>query len=225
MASRESGSAGHRARLRRRFLASPRSMPTYEVLELLLAQVLPRVDTKPLARELLDRFGSLPGVLDAHPAERSTVSGVGPALEAHLTLVREIIARYLEGTVKKRKAVTLYDVGQIGRSRLAGCPREEVWAALLDNGNRLLTFEKVCSGSVDQVFISPRDVVELALTHKASAVVLLHNHPGGSGPSTLDIEATRHLRQAVTAVGIRFVDHLILRDGEIYSLTQDHLLE
>jgi len=224
MPPRQTGNEGHRERLRRRFLESPHSIPTYEVVELLLTQVLPRVDTKPLARELLARFGSVPGILDAHPAELEAVPGVGTALKGHLILIREIIARYTEETVKKKKAVTLQDIGQLARSRLAAFPHEELWVALLDNGNRLLTFEKVCSGSVNQVMISARDVIELALKHKASAVVLLHNHPGGSGPSILDIEATHKLVQAVGAVGIRFVDHLIVRDGKIYSLTQDYVL-
>lgn len=216
---------GHRARLRQRFLAEPRNAYPYEVMELLLGYVIRRGDTKPLAKELVERFGGVAGLLDAHPAERSAVPGLGPSTEAFLTLVREIIARYFEEAVKKKATVTLNDIGQLGRCRLAGCPHEEVWAAVLDNGNRLLTFERIHTGSVDQVLISPREAVELTLKYKASALVLVHNHPGGSSrPSTLDTETTNRLRQAMKAVGLRLLDHLILADGQCYSLTTDNLL-
>ena len=217
---------GHRARLRARFLESPHNLPTYELLELALGYVHLRGDTKPLAKELMERFGGLTGVLDAHPAERQAVPGAGPALEVFLILLREIIARYFEEAVKKKKPVSLSDIGHLGRCVLAGCPHEEVWAALLDNGNRLLTFERLHTGSVDQVWISPRDVVELTLKYKASGLILLHNHPGGSTkPSTLDMEVTNRLRQAMKSVGLRLVDHLILADGCCYSLKSEHLLD
>ncbi|HJA08824.1 MAG TPA: DNA repair protein RadC [Candidatus Mailhella merdigallinarum] len=216
---------GHRARLRKRFLNDPHNVYAYEMMELLLGYVIRRGDTKPLAKELVERFGGIAGLLDAHPAERNAVPGLGPSTEAFLTLLREIIARYFEEAVKKKTAVTLNDIGQLGRCRLAGCPHEEVWAALLDNGNRLLTFERIHTGSVDQVLISPREAVELTLKYKASALVLLHNHPGGSSrPSTLDTETTNRLRQAMKAVGLRLLDHLILADGQCYSLTTDNLL-
>ncbi len=216
---------GHRARLRKRFLNNPRNAYSYEMMELLLGYVIRRGDTKPLAKELVERFGGIAGLLDAHPAERKAVPGLGPSTEAFLTLLREIIARYFEEAVKKKTAVTLTDIGQLGRCRLAGCPHEEVWAALLDNGNRLLTFERIHTGSIDQVLISPREAVELALKYKAGALVLLHNHPGGSSrPSALDTETTNRLRQAMKAVGLRLLDHLILADGQCYSLTTDNLL-
>lgn len=216
---------GHRSRLRKRFLSDPHNAYAYEVMELALGYVHLRGDTKPLAKELVERFGGIAGLLDAHPTERDDVPGLGPSTEAFLVLIREIIARYFEEAVKKKTAATLSDIGQLGRCRLAGCPHEEVWAALLDNGNRLLTFERIHTGSVDQVLISPREAVELTLKRKASSLVLLHNHPGGSSrPSTLDTETTNRLRQAMKAVGLRLLDHLILADGQCYSLTTDNLL-
>lgn len=216
---------GHRARLRKRVLTDPHNAYGYEMMELLLGYVIRRADTKPLAKELVDRFGGIAGLLDAHPTERKTIPGLGPATETYLVFLREIIARYFEETVRKKTAVTLSDIAQLGRCRLAGCPHEEVWAALLDNGNRLLTFERIHTGSVDHVLISPREAVELTLKYKASALVLLHNHPGGSSrPSTLDTETTNHLRQAMNVVGLRLLDHLILADGQCYSLTTDNLL-
>ncbi len=217
--------SGHRARLRARVLADPRLAYDYELLELLLGYVFLRKDTKPLAKELLDRFGGIAGLLDAHPTELAATPGAGPSLEAYIKLLREIIARYFEEAVRKKRAVTMEDIGELARCRLAGCPREEVWAALLDNGNRLLSFEKINTGSVNHVLISPREAVELTLARKASGLVLVHNHPGGSVlPSSLDLETTQRLRQVMAAVGLRFLDHLILADGAWYSLTKDRLL-
>lgn len=216
---------GHRARLRKRFLDDPHNAYGYEMMELLLGYVIRRGDTKPLAKELVKRFGGIAGLLDAHPTERRAIPGLGPSTEAFLVLLREIIARYFEEVVKEKKAVTPTDIAQLARCRLAGCPHEEVWAAVLDNGNRLLTFERIHTGSVDRVLISPREAVELTLKYKASALVLVHNHPGGnSRPSILDTETTNHLRQAMKVVGLRLLDHLILADGRCYSLLADNLL-
>lgn len=216
--------AGHRQRLIKRFLAAPERMETYEVLEILLTKVFPRGDIKPLAKELLARFGGLSGILNAKPAELLAINGAGPAVVSMMILVREIIARCSEEIVREKKVVSMNDIADMARCRLSGAPAEEVWVATLDNGNRLLTFEMVRAGSVDQAHFSPRDLVEIAFARKASGVVLVHNHPGGSGPSPCDIETTNKLKHAVELIGLRFVDHLIVHDGEVFSLTQDHLL-
>mgnify|MGYP006996066791 CR=1 FL=1 len=94
---------GHRARLRKRFLNDPHNVYAYEMMELLLGYVIRRGDTKPLAKELVERFGGIAGLLDAHPAERNAVPGLGPSTEAFLTLLREIIAssKSLPATLKK----------------------------------------------------------------------------------------------------------------------------
>jgi DNA repair protein RadC len=217
---------GHRARLRERFLGNPHTLPDYELLELLLGYVHKRGDTKPLAKELLARFGNLVGVMEAREVELLGIPGVGPALVTYLSEIRQLTARYLQQKIIiVKKAVTLDDIGKMARSRLAGHSREEVWVALLDNGNRLLNFERVSMGSVENVLFSPRDIVALILRYDASGVVLVHNHPGGDTlPSIMDLEATRKLYEAVKGVNARLLDHLILADGNYYSLTRDHLL-
>jgi DNA repair protein RadC len=217
--------AGHRSRLRDRVILDPAGAPAYELVELLLGYVYLRRDTKPLAKELLERFDGISGLFHARPEELRGVEGAGPALERFLALLKEVMARFLEENAGKKRAVSLEEVGELARCRLAGCAREEVWAALLDNGNRLLTFIRVHPGSAEQVLISPRDAVEITLGHKASGLILVHNHPGGeSFPSPRDRETTHRLRQAMAAVGLRFVDHLILADGKYYSMAQDRLL-
>lgn len=121
--------------------------------------------------------------------------------------------------------MTVNEIAQLGMSVLGGLPHEEVWAALLDNGNRLLTFERVNKGSVGQVLLSTRDAVEITLKYKATGLIVLHNHPGGSlRPSTLDTESTFMLCQALETMDLRLIDHLILADGRCYSMMQEKLL-
>ena len=216
---------GHRARLRARIMKDPRGAYTYELLESLLGYVHLRSDTKGLAKALLDKYGGIRGLLGAHPAELHDIPGCGPATETFLTLLREIIARYFTEAVKSRKSVTLSDIAQLGMAMLAGLPHEEVWVALLDNGNRLLTFERVNKGSVGHVLLTARDAVEITLKYKATGLVVLHNHPGGAlKPSTLDTESTLMLCQALEAIELRLIDHLILADGKCYSMMQEKLL-
>ena len=216
----------HRSRLRDRFLDEPSKLPDYELLELLLGYVQIRKDTKPMSKDLLARFGTIAGVLDAHPTALQSVEGIGSSMFSYFQILRQVFSRYLEDSVRAKESVTLDDIGQMARSRLAGCPHEEVWAALLDNGNKLLTFTCVNKGGADHVLISPREAIEITLKHKASGLVLVHNHPNGSlKPTVPDIAATQQIRQAMHMVQLRFVDHIIVADGQYYSLTKDRLLE
>lgn len=225
MADAKNHAEGHRARLRARVLKDPQSAYSYELLELMLGYVHRRSDTKVLAKALMEKYGSIRGLLASHPAERHGIAGCGPATETFLTLLREIIARYFTEAVKCKKSVTVGDIAQLGMAMLAGLPHEEVWVALLDNGNRLLTFERVSKGTVGQVLLSPRDAVEITLKCKATGLIVLHNHPGGAlRPSTLDTESTLMLCQALEAIGLRLLDHLILADGKCYSMMQEKLL-
>ena len=225
VATAKKNGEGHRARLRARILNDPYNTCSYELLELLLGYVHLRSDTKILAKVLLEKYGSIRGLLASHPAERHDIPGCGPATETFLTLLREIIARYFMETVKCKKSVTIGDIAQLGMARLAELPHEEVWVALLDNGNRLLTFERVNKGTVGQVLLSTRDAVEITLKYKATGLIVLHNHPGGAlRPSTLDTENTFVLCQALETIGLRLIDHLILADGKCYSMMQEKLL-
>ena len=217
---------GHRKRLRERLRADGTALQGYELLELLLGTVLLRCDTKPLAKELISRFGSLRGVLDAHPAELSAVKGFGPALADFILLLRETMARYGEAPVRERAVLcTPKAVAEMARTRLAGCPHEEVWAALLDNQNRLLIWERASRGTVNASAVYPRDVLEMALRYKASGIILVHNHPGGNpSPSLPDIEITRQLARSAQVIGLRLLDHVIVTDEDCYSLMEDRLL-
>ena len=224
-ASRTSPHSGHRARLRRRLEMEPLAVADYELLELLLGYGLTRKDTKPLAKELLARFSSLRGALDARPDELLDVPGFGPGLLRLWRILRETLARYAESPVRLREvAADPETIARMAQIRLAGSTEEAVGIALLTQANALIAWERLRRGSVDQVPLVPRDVFAVALQRKASGIILVHNHPGGSvRPSQPDLALTGVLRQQALPLGLRLLDHIIITDGECYSILQDRI--
>ena len=218
--------AGHRERLRARFQTAPHKMPEYEILEMLLGYVLIRKDTKPLAKTLLINFKSLRGVLEARPEDVARIPGVGQGVENFLALLREVMARHAEGSLRQREVLgTPEAVAAMARKRLAGCSHEELWGAYVDSGNRLLAWEQLSVGSMDSTPISPRRIVEKALACKANGLILVHNHPAGHpGPSGADLTFTAATREAAALFGIRFLDHLVVTENSSYSMQEEKLL-
>lgn len=226
MAAEEPHFHGHRQRLRERILKNPHDAESYELLELLLGYVHKRSDTKPLSKDLLKHFGSLWGVLNAHPTELETINGIGESSKIFFILLRELVARYFVEPIKEKKSVTLDDIAMLARCMLDGLCHEEIWAALLDNNNRLLSFDKVQTGVMDAAYCSAKMIAEIAITKKATGIVLIHNHPGGvTKASWADRETTLHIQKVMNLMGIRLLDHLIIADGKVISLANNHLLD
>ncbi|NJB69001.1 DNA repair protein RadC [Desulfobaculum xiamenense] len=217
---------GHRKRLREQLATNPAQLADYEILELLLGHVLVRVDTKPLAKELLTRFGSLYGVFAARPAELRAVPGFGPQLENFWRLWRETWARMGESRVKEREVLcTPAAVAEMALARLGPAVKEEFWIALLDTRNRLLAWERLSSGTVDQAPVYVREVLSMALERAASAIILIHNHPGGNlKPSVQDEEITARICRAAHDLGMRVLDHLVVADGRYFSFQSQGML-
>ena len=201
-------------------------MEDYEILELLLTYALPRRDTKALAKELLERFGNLKGLLAADPRELREVPGFGPGLERFWTLWREFWARLEQQELRPRVRVDSPErVAEAARRRLGYESVESLWAALLDNKNRLITFHELQQGSVDHVSIQAREIITPALEYKASALILVHNHPGGDPtPSGQDLDLTRRLQRIASELGIRVLDHLVVAEETHRSLRAEGLL-
>ncbi|MDR3358561.1 MAG: DNA repair protein RadC [Desulfovibrio sp.] len=213
---------GHRARLRAKLARDVTALADYEILELFLGYGLTRKDTRPLAEELLRRFKNVRGVLDARPDELLHVPGFGPGLVGLWQVLRELLARYVASPVRKREELaTPRAVADMARARLAGCPHEECWIALVNSKNGLIAWERLKLGGVNAVPVQPREVLEIALASKASGIILVHNHPGGSPePSEEDIALTKELLQLAPRMGLRFLDHVIVTEGDCYSATQ-----
>lgn len=217
---------GHRARLRQRFLADPSALPDYEVLELLLGHVYLRRDNKVLAKRLLQQFGSIGAFLAASDAERALVPGCGESVDAFCILMREIIARSAQSAVQKKRILDIGDILHMGKERLRLSSDEEVWAVLLDKQNRLLTYTKIRHGSFDRVELDPLELVELMIRHKASSLVLMHNHPGGSfRPSLSDRELTGRIDAALKHLGLHMHDHVIITPEQCFSIKLDRCID
>lgn len=217
---------GHRKRLRAKLKSSPEQLNDYEVLELLLGYVLRRVDTKPMAKELLLRFSSLRDVLQAREEEILAVPGLGPAAADFFFLLQEFFARHLESGPRFREELATPEaVAVMARARLGSLTREEVWAAFVNNSNKLIAWERLSQGSMDHSYISPREILERALKHKASGFILVHNHPSGNAtPSADDHTFTRHVDQAARTLFVRFLDHVIVTDNACYSMMTEGFL-
>jgi len=213
----------HRQRLKERFDRQGfRGWPAYEALELLLTYVIPRRDVKPLAKKLLARFQTIKGVLNAPADQLEEIAGIGPETSRFLRLCRELLVFYLEEPESRRLVVdSPARVEELCRSRLEGLAEEHFLVLFLDNRHRLITSEIVHHGTVDMSVVYPREVMARALRHRAAALLVAHNHPGGStSPSAEDLKITRELQRAAATLGIRLLDHLIVAGARVVSLRE-----
>lgn len=219
---------GHRKRLRERFREEGLDhFDEVNVLELLLFYAKPRVDTKALARELLNRFGSLSRVLEATPAELETVEGVGENTSTLLTLVTQLGRYYLVNRSDNPKILnTTEKYGQFLVGNFHGRRDESVFLLCLDAKCKMLACQLVGQGSVSSANVPIRKIVELALAANATTVVLAHNHPSGVAlPSEEDREATERLAAALGAMDIVLADHVIVADEDFVSLAQSGMYD
>lgn len=217
---------GHRERLRKRFAVDPRSLADYELLELILGYVYLRKDTKPQAKALLGRFKTLRGVFSAPAEELEKVDGIGPGLSQFFSLWREVAARQGEDVVAERTVFSGPDkVAEMALARLGDKRKEEFWAALTDTKNRLIAWEQISVGTVDQAPVYVREVMSRVLAHKAAGIILVHNHPGGDPrPSQQDIDLTGRIKRAADDLGVRLLDHVIIGGDEYFGFQAQGLL-
>ena len=218
---------GHRQRKKEQFrMHGLDAFADHEVLELLLYYAIPRRDTNPVAHRLMERFGSLDGVFSATVEELEEVEGVGKNAATLLALWMPLYRRVR--TKPKAKEVILNSTEQAGQyfmDLFFGMRREELYEACLDAKGKLLACCRIAEGGVDAVNISTRRLVENALKCGASAVILAHNHPSGIAlPSPDDNTTTLALWDALRAVGIPLIDHIIVADEDYVSLHDNGLL-
>ena len=211
--ARSDGHSGHRQRLKERFVSGgPEALPDYELLELVLFSAIPRRDTKPLAKRLIERFGSFAEVINA-PADRlREVDGVGDAAVTQLKLVRAGALRLIKGSIMQRPVLTSWDaVLAYCRAAMGYEAQEQFRIMFLDRKNRLIADEVQQRGTVDHTPVYIREVVKRALELSASAIILVHNHPSGDPtPSRADIDMTRLIADAAKPLGVTVHDHIIV---------------
>lgn len=219
---------GHRERLRQRFLMEGLdSFEDHQVLELLLFHAIPRLDTNPVAHGLMRRFGSISAVLEADPKDLAAVEGVGENAAAFLSMIPQITRRYFHDRVNhSRKPLNNSEAAaEYLVPLLAGRSEEVFYVICLDSQLRVLYPALISEGTVKDALVHPRHVVAEALRHRASSVILAHNHPSGSTkPSAHDHKLTRNLVQALGGINVQVVDHIVVAGEQIYSFSREGAL-
>jgi DNA repair protein RadC len=214
--SSDNGTAGHRERLRTRFLkGGADAMPDYELLELTLFAAVPRRDTKPLAKALLARFGSFAEVIAAPAARLMEIKGVGESVVQQLKIVQAAAHRSARTAVINRPALSSWTaLLDYCTAAMARVTNEEFRVLFLDRKNVLVADEVQNRGTVDHTPVYPREIVKRALELSASSIILVHNHPSGDPtPSKADIVMTREVVTAARTLGIAVHDHLVIGRG------------
>jgi len=208
----ENDSAGHRSRLRKRLLdAGPEGFHDYELVEYLLALTIPRVDTKPLAKRLIDDFGGIAPLLSAS-ASTLKREGLSEATVAALKIAEATALRLLEARTEAAPILSSWDaLGDYLHAAMAHRRTEEVRILFLNAKNMLIANEALWQGSVDEASVHVREVIARAIALGATAIIIVHNHPSGDpSPSQQDIRLTRDLVEAGRHMKVTVHDHVIV---------------
>ena len=218
---------GHRERMKKRFLEHGLdNFDDVNALELLLFYALPRKDTNALAHALLDRFGSLAGVLDASAADLLSVDGVGESIAGLLRLIPEMSRRYIISKTPDSEPVDSPTLaGRYFLPRFLYETDEVVMALLLDARRRPILCREIGRGTVDAAQISARKLASQCLERRASSVIVAHNHPSGNAlPSEEDVAFTARLGEALSVLGVELSDHIIVAGTDYVSLREAELM-
>lgn len=214
----------HRKRMKQKFSdIGMDSFADHEVLELLLYYAISRRDVNPIAHELINRFGSLSAVFDAPVDALLEVDGVGEHTATLIKMLPQIARRYL---ISRSSSENILDsvekAGKYVQSFFYSMQKECVYVICLDSKHKVLASKCITSGDVNSVPLSARQVVEFALANHAIFIILAHNHPNGLAlPSASDMNTTRKIQDALKAVEIEVIDHIIVSDDDFVSMADN----
>lgn len=212
---------GHRDRMKEEFLKNGlEGMQPHRILELLLFYCVPRCDTNPLAHALIERYKTISGVLDAPVEELITFPGITKNNVGLLKMIIPISRLYLQG--KEEKEVyfkSIEDIGDYLLTRFFGFTEEKFGVLCIDATGQPIDFKLLCEGDLNSVGVSTRNIIEYVLSTKATCAVIAHNHPSGIAlPSNQDIAITEQVKAALSHIGVKLVDHIIIADNDYVSL-------
>ena len=218
---------GHRARLKQRFADyGERVFDDHQLLELLLFYCVPNGDVNPLAHRLINHFGSFSAVLDAKCEDLCQVKGVGPHTARFLSMLPHVMRRYEICKATAESVInSTADAGEYLLPFFFGTRNETVYLLCLDAKGKVLSCVFLTEGSPDRVGLDSRQIVETALFHRATSVILAHNHLSGvAAPSEADISTTLALRPLLKAIHVDLLDHLVIADGDFVSMVESGCL-
>jgi DNA repair protein RadC len=205
---------------------NPATLSDAEILAIFLRTGSAGKSAVDLARELLDRFKGLRGILEADMASFCQAKGLGTAKYVQLQAALELGRRYLQSKLSREHALNdPKDTAAFLKSRLCGYQHEVFACLFLDNRHRLICFEELFTGTIDGASVYPREVVKRALFHNAAALILAHNHPSGiAEPSQADQNITQQLKKSLALVDIRVLDHFVIGENEPISFAERGLI-
>ena len=218
---------GHRRRLKQQFAEhGGEGMNDIQFLEMLLFYAIPRSDTNELAHALLERYGTIRGVLDASEADLMTIDGAGESTALLIRTLRETLRRYMSSqTMEKAYICSSADAGKYFVPILQYETEEKVYLMCLNNRGGVVSCTHIASGTLSTVNVSIRRLVDEAVRRRSASVVLAHNHPAGFAiPSVEDRMFTAELMRALKLMDIRLMDHIVVADGDYVSFAQSGLL-
>ena len=214
------GDAGHRERLRNKFIESGiSSLHDYEILELLLTIGTPRKDCKPVAKELMKKFKTLHQVLDADLEELKKIDGIGDKNGFPIIFIKAAAETYLKKKILEKPVLSASkDVFDYLFYSMREKDIEVFKVLFLDSKNRVLEVEDIQRGSISSSPVYPREIIKSALNKKAAALIFAHNHPSGScEPSASDLAVTRRLVHALLYMDIRVHEHIVIGENKYFS--------
>lgn len=222
--------AGHRQRLRQRFLLGEgRDMADYELLELLLTLAIPRRDVKPLAKKLIQTFGNFANVITAPEHALNKITGIKENSVTVLKLIKVAAQRLSWQNLASDELPVLFNIDCLidyCRSAIAYSEVEELHLLYLDAKLKIIGSELIQRGSVTAVSASPREIVKTAINKNATGLIMVHNHPSGSPkPSDNDIILTNKVEQACHLMGIKLHEHIIITRSDYFSFLEHQLLD
>lgn len=216
----------HRSRVRKRFIENGLDgFADHEVLELMLYYCYPRRDTNEIAHRLINEYGTLYNLLEADTQDIINRCGVTQNVAVLISMIPKVANLYIRKKWNRDMAV-IEDVKTAGRyavSLFVGRTNEALYIFCLDTGRRLNHISLIAEGTLDETPVYPREIVAEALKHQATAIILTHNHPGGTTkPSRKDIEATRKVKEGLGFLAIKVVDHIVVSGDKFYSFASNN---
>lgn len=225
---------GHRERVRKKFLESGfNGFEDYEVLELLLFYVIPRKDTKIIAKELIAKFKTLANVLKADYRELKTINGLGDVAITFLKMIGALPERIYEDKLKNEKIIK-NDTNKITnkevllnflRNKIGYKDVEKFYVIYLSSSNEVLAFEESSSGTLDRSSIYPREIYKRVIMENAKSIIIAHNHPSGNiSPSKSDIDITNEIVKGLKNFGALLIEHIIITRDSYFSFLEEGLI-
>ncbi len=221
--TKDNSHSGHRVRLKQRFLSEGLDgFNDHQILELLLFYTIPLKDTNEIAHDLIQTFGSLSHVFDAHPKELQKVRGISEHSSTLISMIPQLTRAYLKDLTRERPILnSAQAAGEYIKNFFMGRIYEVFYLFCMDKSCRVIHEEKICEGTLDETPCYPRLVLEAAFRHKAQRVIFAHKHPSDIlTPSPGDIESTHKLGQIFESVDIEVVDHIIAGKSGYISMAE-----